>query len=195
MFQLPHAVAWSSRASAWISYDASYPLSCCRLISICLVLYSSYCSVGFFFNYYFFTIFFIFHVFLIFFVICSSFCILCLFILWVAIFRLLGILIFQWRLLSPNLCWFLSFIQSLIKVDYYNAPSDSTSFPRLDLFPNKDSYLFALMCAIFALMFALSNPLRRPGHLFDQFLIFCNYCCIGFVCFGFVIGSPPNFWF
>jgi hypothetical protein len=48
-------------------------------------------------------------------------------------------------------------------------------------------------CASLAYVTALCSILRGPGHLFDPFLILCNYCYTVVVCFGFVVGEPTPF--
>jgi hypothetical protein len=70
--------------------------------------------------------------------------------------------------------------------DYYNVRSPSIPFQWMLLVPSGGSNL---VCAPFAFVTAL----REPGHLFDPFPTFCNYCCTVLVCFVFVVGEPTLF--
>jgi hypothetical protein len=79
--------------------------------------------------------------------------------------------------------------------DFNSASTTSASFRWLLLFPSGDSDRFALICAHFASVTALSDLLREPSHLFDPFPIICNYFINVLVCFGSIVGEPTPFLF
>jgi len=80
--------------------------------SLCKLLFSGLYYFFFLLSSFFFFFFFKKNFFVFFFSICfaATIVICCLLVLWIAVSQLLGALILSWRLLYPNLCWFLSFL-------------------------------------------------------------------------------------
>lgn len=86
-------------------------------------------------------------------------------------------------------------LSSIVHVsNYNNASLASTSFQWLLMFPSKGSDRFALIRTPFASVTTLYSSLRRPGYLFDSFLILHMYFCTFLVRFGFIIEEPTLFW-
>jgi hypothetical protein len=55
------------------------------------------------------------------------------------------------------------------------------------LFSSGSLNRFALICTHFASVTDSCCPLRESSHLFDLFLMLCNYLCTVIVYFGFVV--------
>jgi hypothetical protein len=79
--------------------------------------------------------------------------------------------------------------------DFESAYSTSAFFQWLLLVPSESSCRFTLICVHFASISALCGPMKRSGHLFDQFPTFCNYFRTILICFGSVVGESTLFSF